>query len=162
MKAIKRVAVLAVVVVFAFALAACSGGANTSGNTSDSSASGSAVQAFSTVSGATVALSAETTEASVEVTVAEGEGLYILANFEEGTDEVTAAVSQGSEENYTDYFYEGYGFSETDVDPGTYSVSINGAGATGTMWVLAYPVNAVDIMSVDSEEAVQQIVSAVS
>ena len=156
MKKKLTVLMLAFTMVFTMlAVTACGGGGQ------EEAVSG--IEQLANVSGAAVHLDENTTQATVEVEIAEGEALVIMADFgEEMTDEITVTSYKGGEEYTTDYFYGGYGYSETGADPGTYKVEIDGAGATGTMWVLAYPAGQVDVMSMDAEDIVNQVLSDIS
>ena len=162
MKIIKGAAALSIAAVLAFAVTGCGGGAAPqAGGGQEEAVSG--IEQLANVSGAAVHLDENTTQATVEVEIAEGEALVIMADFgEEMTDEITVTSYKDGEEYTTDYFYGGYGYSETGADPGTYKVEIDGAGATGTMWVLAYPAGQVDVMSMDAEDIVNQVLSDIS
>ncbi len=151
---------LAVSLALLLALAGCGGASNAPQETPADE--GPAIEQLSRASGATVRLSADNQEASIDVDVKSGEALVIMANLGEGTDEVSAITYKGSEEQSTDSFYEGYGYSEAGVDPGTYTVEIKGGGATGTMWVLAYPADSVDVMNMDTEDIVSQVLGDVA
>ncbi|MBQ9058204.1 MAG: hypothetical protein IJ125_03350 [Atopobiaceae bacterium] len=163
MKIKKSMALLAVVPVLALAIAGC-GGTQTAQQSSSDGSTGSTgstpvVEQVSKASDSALHFDATNKEATVEVTVNEGEGLFILSKFEDDAeDEIPAVVSQNGEEKYTDYLYSGSGYSETDVDPGTYSVRIDAGGATGTAWVLAYPVEMIDFSVMDADQVIEHIV----
>ena len=89
----------------------------------------------------------------------------MLANFDEtdqpGSGEVNVITYKGDEEYSTDYFYEGQGFSEADVDPGSYRVEIDAGGKSGEMWVLAYPANTIDVANMDTQEIFDTVLASI-
>ena len=161
MRILKGVATLTVATVLSFAVAGCGGAAP-----QQDGASGDAttqIEQFENVSGATIHFDAANPDAEVEVTVADGEALVIMSSFtQDDAEEMTATVTQNGEECYTDYLYGGEGYSETGVDAGTYTVTINSCGQEGTVWVLAYPANQIDVMNMETEEIVDTVLSNVS
>ena len=118
---------------------------------------------FTNVSGATVNFDANNTKASVDVVVAQGESLLTLSKFDEDTNaEINATTYKDGAEYCVDSFYSGVGAGENGVDPGNYRVDIDAAGATGTMWVLAYPANSIDYEKMDAEGIINQVTSEIS
>ena len=160
MKSLKSLAVLSIAVVFSLALVGCGGGASTS--ESASSAPASPVEQLAKASGAAVHLDEANSTASVDVVVAEGESLFLMANLEKCEGAVTVDTNKDGEMFSNDSFYEGYGCSEAEVDPGTYTLQIDGAGAVGTVWALAYPAGTIDFQSMDTEQIIEKVLADVA
>jgi hypothetical protein len=158
MKFYKGIALFAIAAALSVAMTAC-GGSDTPESADGDGAPG--VEQLTDVSGAEVRLGEGVTEATVDVTLAEGEALVIMANFESNPGEVITTTSMNGEELGSDCFYDGYGYTEIGYDPGDYTVDISAPEATGTMWVLAYPANQVDVMTMDSQQIVETVLSDV-
>ena len=171
MKALKGVAIALVAAAMAVTISACGGSAAQSSASSaasdassaDSAAAGSNIVPLTKVSGAVVNFDANNTKASVDVVIAQGESLVTLSKFDENTSaEINATTYKDGEEYSVDSFYNGLGAGESGVDPGNYRVDIDAAGATGTMWVLAYPANSIDYEKMDAEGIINQVTSEIS
>ena len=146
-----RLLALFAAVLVALALAACASGGGSSDATG---AEGMTVENVSS-SVVKVTLGGTSDVGEVEVTVNEGESFVIAGNLESGEVEVTTTMAEG---DMTDYFYEGYGISETEIGPGTVTVTIAPGDATGTIYILSYPTGQLDFMNTDSETLFDQVV----
>ena len=158
MKIFKNAAKLGVAAALALVLAAC-GSAEPAPSGSDGEGG---VVPFANASGATVTLTDSFQEGSVDVTLAEGEALIIMSDLPGNENETTVVTTKDGSEVTTDYFYMDYGYSETGLEPGDYTSTVNGQGATGTIWVLAYPADQFDVMTMDAEEIIDAVLSNVS
>ncbi|MBQ9058205.1 MAG: hypothetical protein IJ125_03355 [Atopobiaceae bacterium] len=142
----------------------CGGAATSQG----ASAEVPAVEQLSKASGSAMHFNEANKEATVDVTIAQGESLVMMSDFDmidstaDTAKEITAIVFRDGEELSSDYFYEGLGYSAAGVDPGDYSVKVDAAGATGTLWVLAYPADSIDVDTMDTEDIIQKVLSDVS
>lgn len=166
MKISKLITVLGIAAMLSIALVGCGGGqTSTSTSTSaDVSAAASPVEQLSSVSGATVHLSADNPTASVNVEVADGEALVIMARIDEGDtmQEVKVSTYKGGEWFSDDSFYGGSGCAESEVEPGSYTIEIDGAGAAGTMWVFAHPAGSIDYENTETDEIIDSILAQIS
>ena len=155
----KGLVVFAIAAVLSLAMAACGGSGAPASGDGDAAAG---VEPFANTSGAAVHISDASSEGTVDVTLTDGEALVIMANFESNPGEGTANTYMNGENVGTDYFYEGYSYSETGYEPGDYTVEVSAPGATGTVWVLAYPANQIDVMSMETQEIVEKVLADVA
>lgn len=166
MKTSKLITVFGIAAMLSVALVGCGGGQASApaSASSDAAAAASPVEQLSGVSGAAVHLSADNPKASVDVEVADGEALLIMSRIDEGDtmQEVKVSTYKGGEWFSDDSFYGGSGCSESEVEPGAYTVEIDGAGASGTMWVLAHPAGSIDYATMETDEIIDSILAQVS
>ena len=143
--------------ILALFLVACGG--NSGGNAGGGSGSGDAGSAesgivitpFQNIGGFTATVNGTYTgETTAEITLKEGESLVIVGSCTEG--ETTISSAHKGEWIMDDYFYDGFGASETELDPGTYELTIKPEGVTGTFHVVAYPAGTIDYMNMEAEE----------
>ena len=152
----KSVIIVLAAAMLALALVACSSGGG-SGSAAEG-VEGTNVQQVS-ASAVKVTLGSSSESAQATITVAQGESYIVASSFDSGEAEVVLQYPNG--DSTTDYAYEGYGCSETEVDPGSYTVTVNPTDATGTMYVLAYAKDQLDFDNSDSEALFAQIAKVV-
>ena len=118
---------------------------------------GTASEGFASVNGTkNIVTSGEDQIIPAEIVVEDGMSLSFFGRLDEG--EVEAAVSKDGEWLYTDYLYDGYGFSVYEVGPGTYEVEISAIGATGEVYLAALPTGQYNMEDfADAEEVVTQV-----
>ena len=156
MKVLKGFVLVLIAATLALTVSAC-GGSDKASTPEDS------VVPFEKTSGAVVNLTKENSKASVDVKVAAGEALVIMSKIDsDSANEIVATTFKDGAEYCTDSFYGGYGYSEGEVDPGDYRVDIDAGGETGTMWVIAYPANAIDVANMETEDIINTVVSNIS
>ena len=159
MKLLKNIAAVSAAAALALTVAACGGSASPASDAASSDAA-AGIEQLANVSGYAVHLSEENRQASVEIDIAEGEGLYQMGRLDTG--EAESSTSRGGEWICSDYFYEGSSAGEMGVDPGTYTVEITTEDATGTIWVFAYTSDAIDYESMDADQIVDYLLDVVS
>jgi len=95
---------------------------------------------------------------NAELELEDGMSLYLFGRLDEG--EIESAVSKDGELIYTDYLYDGYGFSVNDAGPGTYQVEILLTGVTGEFYLAAMPADQYHMEDFGSaEEVVVQVLT---
>lgn len=158
---LKRVAALAAAAMLSLAVVGCGGSSAPAAEPAAPAAQSEFVVPLTKVSGAEVHFSEANEQATVELTVAKGESVVVMAKFDKNDGEATAVISSNGEELTTDYFYDGYGCSAMPMEPGTYTVELNAPQTEGTMWALAYNADDIDYMNMDAEAIVNHILSEV-
>ena len=106
---LKRAAALAAAAMLSLAVVGCGGSSAPAAEPAAPAAQSEFVVPLTKVSGAEVHFSEANERATVELTVAKGESVVVMAKFEKNDGEATAVISSNGEELTTDYFYDGYG-----------------------------------------------------
>lgn len=161
LKVMRYVTTFATAAMLSLSVVGCGGAGTPADAPAESAAQSEFVVPLTKVSGAEVHFSEANELATVELTVAKGESVVVMAKFEKNDGEATAVISSNGEELTTDYFYDGYGCSAMPMEPGTYTVELNAPQTEGTMWALAYNADDIDYMNMDAEAIVNHILSEV-
>jgi hypothetical protein len=147
----KKTCLLAVVSAIALSLmlvACTSGGESTEGSVEEAT--------VAQLSDNVVEVSLDPASSTIEseVTIKDGESFTVASKLISGEAVVVAKFPQGE---YSDYAYEGCSASQTEVDPGTYAITVKPSNASGVIYILSYPTGQLDVTDADNEALYKQV-----
>ena len=142
--------VVAVAAMLSLALAACSAG----GAAPSAGAAGDSPVEQLSASVVKFNLDGSGDALEARVTVNSGESYVVASSLESGEAEI---VLKNPEGDISDYAYDGFSVGTTEIPAGTYDVTVKPGDANGTIYVLSFPAEELDVMNAETEDLFNQV-----